>query len=78
MELLRKCRKLWESSNGKWRIVRWPHPCTVCIEKLIQIKKYLKPQWEYRYIDDTDVPKYVIKKLNLLLKSEKYVYEIFG
>jgi len=74
---LKERRKIWESSNGKWRIVKWPHPFTVCIEKFSWAKTYLPPRWEYRDMDDADIPGYVLKKLNSLLSKKRYFYDIF-
>jgi hypothetical protein len=71
-------RKIWESPNRKWRIIRWPHPFTLCIEKFTKVKKYLSPQWEYCYMDDADVPEYVHKKLYSLISKKRYVYDMFG
>lgn len=78
IEKLKRKKRIWSSSNGKWRIVQWPFPFILSIERFVRTKSYLKPVWESRDREDADVPKYVIRKLSNLLKSRIYVCNLFN
>jgi hypothetical protein len=75
---LKRKKQIWESANGKWRIVQWPFRFTLSIERFVQTKKYLAPKWKNRDIEDADVPKCVLRKLYALLRLHGYVYNLFN
>ena len=78
LQQLKRSIKIWESSNGKWRIAKHPKTSIISIEKLTRVRRYIKLSWDYRDTDEADVPRYVLNKLNQLISSKGYVYDLFG